>query len=120
MFEGEAREALELYQTAFPDLKVESITEHEIAGGKTGIQLAKLVLAGQSIVLNDSSMEHEFTFTPSTSFFVDFDAEKDLDAAAETLSTDGKFLMPPGDYGFSKKFAWLSDRFGVSWQLNLP
>ena len=28
--------------------------------------------------------------------------------------------MPIGDYGFSQKFGWLVDRFGVSWQLDLP
>jgi predicted 3-demethylubiquinone-9 3-methyltransferase (glyoxalase superfamily) len=27
--------------------------------------------------------------------------------------------MPLGNYGFSKKFGWCVDPFGVSWQLNL-
>lgn len=38
----------------------------------------------------------------------------------EKLIIDGQALMPLDDYGFSKKFGWLNDRFGVSWQLNLP
>ncbi|CAM5407966.1 hypothetical protein MAUB1S_06937 [Mycolicibacterium aubagnense] len=29
-------------------------------------------------------------------------------------------LMPLDNYGFSRRFAWLNDRFGVSWQINLP
>ncbi|MBX9329670.1 VOC family protein, partial [Serratia marcescens] len=24
------------------------------------------------------------------------------------------------DYGFSARFGWLNDRFGLSWQLNVP
>jgi predicted 3-demethylubiquinone-9 3-methyltransferase (glyoxalase superfamily) len=35
------------------------------------------------------------------------------------LSERGGVLMPRGNYGFSREFAWVNDRFGVSWQLNL-
>ena len=37
----------------------------------------------------------------------------------EGSAEEGKVLMPIADYGFSKRFGWLADRFGVSWQLNL-
>jgi predicted 3-demethylubiquinone-9 3-methyltransferase (glyoxalase superfamily) len=65
-------------------------------------------------------VHHPFTFTPAMSLFVDCESEAELDAAFGTLSAGGQVLMPPSNYGFSAKFAWVSDRFGVSWQLNLP
>ena len=43
-----------------------------------------------------------------------------LDALAAKLLDGGQALMPLGSYGWSRKFGWMSDRFGVSWQLNLP
>ena len=42
-----------------------------------------------------------------------------FDRLFATLSEDGGVLMPPGNYGRSRNFAWINDRFGVSWQLNL-
>ena len=38
----------------------------------------------------------------------------------DALSRDGQVLMPLDKYDFSRRFAWVQDRFGVSWQLNLP
>jgi predicted 3-demethylubiquinone-9 3-methyltransferase (glyoxalase superfamily) len=36
-----------------------------------------------------------------------------------TRSKDGQVFMPLGAYPFNKKFGWIADRFGVSWQLDL-
>ena len=36
------------------------------------------------------------------------------------LADGGDVKMPLGDHGFSPRFGWLTDLFGVSWQFNLP
>ena len=46
--------------------------------------------------------------------------EAEIEHLYEKLSESGQVLMPIDDYGFSQRFGWVNDRFGVSWQLNLP
>lgn len=53
------------------------------------------------------------------SLFVECENEGELDSVFGQLSDGGEVMMPPDDYGCSKKFCRVSDRFGVSWQLNL-
>lgn len=65
-------------------------------------------------------MPHAFDFTPSMSLFVEMDDAQALDTAFARLSEGGNVLMPLDDYGFSPRFGWLVDRFGLSWQLSLP
>ncbi len=65
-------------------------------------------------------MNQPFAFTPSVSLFVGCESEVELHAAFARLSAGGEVMMPPDNYGFSAKFARVNDRFGVSWQLNLP
>ncbi len=48
------------------------------------------------------------------------DTEEEIDRLYENLTQGGGVLMPLDDYSFSKKFGWIVDEFGVSWQLNLP
>jgi predicted 3-demethylubiquinone-9 3-methyltransferase (glyoxalase superfamily) len=60
-----------------------------------------------------------YKFTPAISFFVDCNTEEEIRALFKTLSENGSVLMPLAKYPFSEKFAWVTDRFGVSWQLNL-
>ncbi|BDH56778.1 hypothetical protein MTP03_17170 [Tsukamurella sp. PLM1] len=84
-----------------------------------GIQLAELELKGQRVLVSDSAVQHAFDFTPSTSLFVECDDRAELERLTEVLGADGKTYMPLDSYGFSTAFAWVGDRFGVSWQLNL-
>lgn len=121
MFEGSAEEAVRFYVGLFPD---SGITRLEKYGpgepGREGtVKRVDFTLAGRGVIAIDSPVKHAFTFTPSVSLFVECNTEAELDAAFGHLSAGGAVLMPPGNYGFSRKFAWVNDRFGVSWQLCL-
>jgi predicted 3-demethylubiquinone-9 3-methyltransferase (glyoxalase superfamily) len=122
MFQGGAEEAVELYLSAFPgSQRADAVYRAQDGSAVAGrLQRATLIIGEQRIKIFDSEPVHAFTFTPSFSLFVDFDTERELDDAHRLLSAGGTALMPPGNYGFSQKFAWINDRFGVSWQLNLP
>ena len=120
MFQGQAQGALALYRTAFPDLEELLLQEHaegEMAGQ---IAMAQVRFAAQEVMLFDSPPVHDFTFTPSFSFFIQCDDEAQLRRLAEVLGEGGGVMMEIGNHGFSTLFTWIADRFGVSWQLNLP
>ena len=123
MFQGgTAQAALDLYCATFPDSKIVRVERY--APGEPGpegtIKVAVFTLCGREFMCSDSPIEHGFSFTPSSSTFVDFDSEEELDRAFGVLSDGGEVLMPLGNYGFSQRFGWLNDRYGVSWQLNVP
>jgi predicted 3-demethylubiquinone-9 3-methyltransferase (glyoxalase superfamily) len=120
MFEGTAEEAMNFYVSLFKG-SVQRIERYGPGehGAEGSVKRAEFVLAGHNLSCIDSFVKHEFTFTPSISLFVDCEDEAELDHAVSQLSAGGTMLMPPGNYGLSTKFAWLNDRFGVSWQLNL-
>ncbi len=121
MFEGKAEEAMNFYVSLFPDAKVIQLKRWPAGGpGAEGsVMRASFSIGGQTIMCTDSYVKHDFTFTPATSLFVECESEGELDHLYAALVADGKAFMPLGSYGFSKKFGWVQDRFGVSWQLNL-
>ena len=119
---GSAEEAMRFYTSLFKDSAITSMTKYEAdePGGKKGmVKTAVFTLHGQEYRAMDSSVSHGFTFTPSISIFVRCDSEEEIDSLYKTLSESGQALMPLGNYGFSRKFAWINDKYGVSWQMNL-
>ncbi len=122
MFEGTAEAAANLYVSIFRDSSIESIERYGPGedGAEGSVKQCHFILAGLPLRCFDSPVKHAFTFTPSVSLFVDCESEAELDAAFAKLSANGTVMMAPDNYGFSSKFTWVSDQFGVSWQLNLP
>ena len=122
MFEGQAEEAITFYTSLFNDSEIVRITKYGPDGqfgpeAEGTVQHALFTLNGQQYMAIDS-FGHAFTFTPSISLFVQCDSEEELESLFENLSEGGTIAMPLDNYGFSNKFGWVQDRFGVSWQLN--
>lgn len=121
MFQGgSARAALDLYFATFPDsgmVRAQYWQQGE-QGAVGTIKVAVFTICGREFMCSDSPVKHNFSFTPSSSVFVDFDSEAELEVAFRALAEGGQVLMPLDNYGFSKRFGWANDQFGVSWQLN--
>lgn len=113
MFQGQANEAIQQYKKWFEDLAVESLT---FMKDSQQVAMAILDLKGLKIMVNDSVIKHDFTFTPATSIFVECETLEEIRNLTALVLEGGKALMPLDHYGFSEQFAWLEDRFGVSWQ----
>lgn len=116
MFQGKCGEALTFYAATIPDARIVSLDKKPDGT----VAMARLVIAGLEIMANDSPPIHDFDFTPSSSTFLTVDSAEEVDRLSKALGEGGRLLMPPDDYGFSPRFGWVQDRFGVSWQINLP
>lgn len=121
MFYGRAEEAMNYYTSLFERAEITSMDHYgPNENGKEGtVRKATFSLKGQEFMCIDSAVKHDFTFTPAISLYVTCDTEEEIDRLFEKLSREGSVFMPLAAYPFSKKFCWIADKFGVSWQLSL-
>ena len=119
---GAATAALDLYKDVFDDFELVEITHYGAdGGGPVGtVMAARFRLAGSEFGCADSPIEHAWGFTPAVSLWIDCDDVDELERIFGRLSDGGQVYMPLDDYGFSTRFGWVGDPFGVTWQLNLP
>lgn len=119
--ENNAEEAMNFYVELFDNSKILNIQRYGKGGsGKEGtIMKAVFELNGKQFICSDSFIKHDWNFTPAISNWVECKSESELERLFSKLSVNGKVMMPLDNYGFSQKFAWVADRFGISWQLNL-
>ncbi len=119
--ENNAEEAMNFYVGLFENSKITTIQRYGKDGpAKEGtIFMATFELNGSLFACSDSYIKHEWTFTPGVSNFVECKSDGEIENLFAKLSENGEVLMPLNNYGWSSKFAFVEDRFGVSWQLNL-
>jgi len=118
-FDHQAEEAVGLYTSVFDHSKIVDTVRYGDAGpGPAGtVMTVAFQLDGQAFTALSGGPQ--FSFTPAISFFVSCETEAEIDALHEALSAGGMTLMPLQEYPFSERFAWINDKYGVSWQLNL-
>jgi len=119
--ENNAKETMNFYVELFDNSEILQIQRYEKDGpAKEGtIMKATFELNGKRFICSDSYIKHEWTFTPAVSNFVECETETELKNLFEKLSKKGTVMMPLDNYGFSQKFGFVEDRYGISWQLNL-
>lgn len=129
-FDGDADDAVAFYLTVFPGSQetARSVYPDE------GLADFQKDMAGQTLTiqfeigdvrLTALNAGSEFEPNPMLSFILNYDPSMDpaaadrLDAAWQRLGDGGKVLMELDEYPFSKRYGWVQDKFGVSWQLIL-
>jgi predicted 3-demethylubiquinone-9 3-methyltransferase (glyoxalase superfamily) len=117
---GDAQDAMRFYADIFGGTidTIERFGPGE-QGTEGTIKQATLTICGRQLQFLDSPPVHAFDFTPSVSLCVSCEDVEEIDEAFTRLIEGGSVLMPLDNYG-STRFAWVKDRFGVAWQLDVP
>ena len=115
-FDKEAVEAANWYVSLFDGSTVTGISQ--LSGTPSGdVDVVEFRLA--NLELQAISAGPYFRFNSSFSFMVACETAEEVDRLHAALSPGGEELMPLGEYPFSKRYGWLSDRYGLNWQLML-
>ena len=119
--DNNAENAMNFYVDLFDNSKIINVQRW----GKDGpveegeIMHATFELNGNLFMCSDSPPIHDWGFTPAVSNFIECENDSELERLFSILSENGNVMMPLDNYGFSQKFGFVEDKFGISWQLNL-
>src|SRR3954453_4462444 len=106
-FDGKAKEAAEFYCNVFGNSRITTDTP----------MVVQFQIEGKKLMgLNGGPM---FKINPSISLFVTCETNEEIDDVYKQLFEGGNAMMPLDKYPWSEKYAWVIDKFGMTWQLML-
>ncbi len=98
-FDGRIEQAVTFYTSIFPNTEIKEVSA----------QSATLKLEGQILILFNGGTH--FKLSPAVSLFVNCETQHEIDDLHAKLIADG---------GVPSRCGWLTDKFGLSWQLVPP
>ncbi len=106
-FEDQAEEAAKFYVSVFPGSRITQTTRYgdEGPGPKGTVMTVAFELDGQEFVALNGGPQ--LSFSQAISFVVNCETQAEVDAFWEKLSAGGKQVQ----------CGWLTDRYGVPWQI---
>lgn len=99
-FDGNVAAAMKFYCSVFKDSKIVSVS-----GRGKNVMSATLKLNGQELILFDGGSHYKLT--PAFSLFVSCETQAEIDYYWKRLLKGGE----------ASRCGWLTDKFGVSWQI---
>jgi predicted 3-demethylubiquinone-9 3-methyltransferase (glyoxalase superfamily) len=122
-FTGKAEEAMRFYADNVPGVEITEIVrygkDHPFAGEgeDNNVLHGSLSFMGQEIMFMDMGAAHPAPdFSWSSSIYIDCRDEAEFDIIFGVLSRDGFVMMGPESVGQIRKCAWVTDKYGVTWQ----
>ena len=122
-FDNNAEEAVNFYASLFDNSSILNITRYNeqsaaASGQKPGSAMTiSFKLEGQNFTALNGGPQ--FKINPSISFFVYCESEDKINDLYKKLSEGGFVMMPLDKYDWSPRYAWVQDKFGLSWQLDV-
>lgn len=120
-FDNNAEEAANYYVSVFKNSVIKTITRYGEEGAtvsgmpKGSVMTVSFRIEGMEFTALNGGPA--FKVSPAISFMVNCRTREKIDELWSALSEGGNILMELGEYHFSKRYGWVQDKFGVSWQL---
>lgn len=122
-YDDDAEAAVGRYVELIPGSRIDAITRfpragHEVHGRPEGSVMNVAFRLGDTDLVALNGGPH-FRFTPAISLFVTLETEAEVDRLWDGLADGGSVLMPLDAYDWSRRYGWVADRWGLTWQVCL-
>ncbi|RRG18775.1 VOC family protein [Weissella viridescens] len=120
-----AEAAMNFYQAVFTDASIKQLVRYPENMPKSPAKMTGKVLNGELEVQGQKLffMDMDQDMVPALnwvfSIYTEFDTEIEFQAVFDQLSAHGTVMMGPAPIEGLKLVAWVTDKFGLTWQMVL-